>query len=105
MKPAMPRPHLTALALPLLLAACGGSGGETAAPKLGYYEDVKPILDARCVGCHDGGGIAPFSLTTYADASAMKGVISAAVTSRSMPPWLAAPGCNTYVADRSLSDA
>ena len=46
--------------------------GTSAAPAAGptYYRDVAPILDAKCASCHRLGGIAPFSLTTAADAKA-----------------------------------
>ena len=64
------------------------------AAKLGYYPDIKPIIDAKCTGCHVDGGIAPFSLTTFDAVSAAQGSVNSAVSSRRMPPWLAAPGCN-----------
>ena len=44
-----------------------------------YYRDVKPILDARCGGCHYSGGIAPFALQTYAQARRARALISHAV--------------------------
>ena len=97
------------LALIALLPACnGGTGatGETGPPaKLGYYEDIKPIVDAKCTGCHVEGGIGPFSLTTFDAVSAAQGSVKAETATRRMPPWLAAPGCNEYADDRSLSDA
>src|SRR5690242_16408876 len=100
----MPRRPLPVFALLALLPACNGDGtgatGETPPPaKLGYYEDIKPIVDAKCVGCHVDGGIAPFSLTTFDAVSAAQGSVKAEVASRRMPPWLAAPGCNEYADD------
>jgi hypothetical protein len=70
-----------------------------------YYADVKPILDGRCVPCHSETGVAPFGLSTYEDAAAYGQAIVAATSSRTMPPWPAAPGCNTYRHDPSLSEA
>jgi hypothetical protein len=51
------------LSLCAWLAACGGGSGSPQA--VTFYEDVAPILDAQCVGCHRAGGIAPFLLTDY----------------------------------------
>lgn len=85
-------------------AASGGTGGS--APQSGptYHRDIAPLLDVKCNGCHVEGGIAPFALGTYAEASAQKGAIKGAVQARIMPPWMAAPGCADYEGDRSLSD-
>ncbi|MCA9690676.1 MAG: monooxygenase [Myxococcales bacterium] len=78
---------------------------EDLAPKTGvtYYKDVKPLLDASCVSCHQDGGIAPFALTTYDDAYAARGLIGHATAARTMPPWPPSDCCAEYVHDRSLS--
>ena len=56
---------LAAAAVTALVAHAGGAA-PTAAPT--YNRDVAPILDAKCASCHRLGGIAPFPLTTAADA-------------------------------------
>jgi hypothetical protein len=89
------------------LAGCSGSDGSTSgggAAGPTYYADAKPILDAKCGKCHVEGGIAPFALTTYADANEHKAAIKSAVEARTMPPWPPASDCNTYLNDRSLDD-
>src|SRR5262245_45385877 len=93
-RPSMPQPRaLRRFAPLLLLVACGDESappasaddttgdaegttvvatesGESGAPAVaGYFENIKPILDGRCVMCHHDGGIAPFSLETYDDAA------------------------------------
>lgn len=85
------------LALPLLLAACvlgdpapsDSSDDESAlaggAPT--FTADVQPILARRCEKCHQTGGIAPFSLTTYEQARAMAPAMVEATAARRMPPW------------------
>jgi hypothetical protein len=83
----------------------GGAGGHGVASKTSYYRDVKPIVDAKCAGCHVSGGIAPFALQSYDDAKKNAPGIKAAVSSKTMPPWPADDTCNTYQGDRSLSDA
>lgn len=100
------------VALVAAVAGCsGGDGGSEAAgssnnpPPNGptYYRDVKAILDAKCTGCHVEGGIAPFPLTTYADAKANKDGITGAISQGVMPPWPPAQGCTDYLDDRSLT--
>jgi len=68
-----------------------------------YYAEVKPIVDQKCVGCHNEEGIAPFSLTTFEEVSAQKDGIAAAVAGGTMPPWPPAKSCGDYLGDRSLS--
>ncbi|WP_437976790.1 monooxygenase [Sorangium sp. So ce295] len=69
-----------------------------------YHRDVRPILEAKCTGCHAPGGIAPFAFTTADVAIQLKDAIADAVTSRRMPPWPPAPGCAELLDDRSLTD-
>jgi hypothetical protein len=109
----------------LAVIACeSGSANEPEAPPPApvpaYYANVKPILDQRCVGCHVVGGIGPFPLTTAEQARGVSSAIASAVNAKTngtpptnstlcgsfvsrMPPWLAAPGCNTYQGDPSLT--
>lgn len=97
---------LALLALGAGIAKLGGVA-TAAEPPAGptYAKDVKPILDARCAGCHVQGGIAPFSLTTYADARRHRAAVARAVAARSMPPWHAKRGVRRYLHDPSLTDA
>jgi hypothetical protein len=83
----------------LLAAALFGCGDHPT-----YYSDVKPILDARCTGCHQSGGIAPFALTSYAEAQPHAEQIKTQVSGRIMPPWLAAKTDVTYRHNPSLDD-
>ncbi len=69
-----------------------------------YYEQLKPIFDARCVACHQEGGIGPFSLTNYEDAAIWAGAAAAAVHGGTMPPWPPEAACNDYVGERDLSE-
>jgi hypothetical protein len=79
-----------------LLAACQPAGPT-------YAQDVKPILDGRCINCHVTGGIAPFALDTYENAKLHAAEVSAAVESGRMPPWKAGPTDVTYLRNPSLS--
>ena len=85
-------------ALALTLSACAGEEGPT------YHQDVRPILEGRCVSCHADGKIAPFSLEEYAAVKSFGTAVAQAVTSRQMPPWSAGDSQVTYRGDVSLSD-
>lgn len=93
------------------VAGCGGEGGgggsaagTPPADAVTYWQDAKPILDAKCNGCHTAGGIAPFALETYDQAYPMRGLIKTATQAGTMPPWPPAKGCNEYYSDRSLTE-
>jgi hypothetical protein len=92
----------------LALSAACSSEGERARElsETRYYEDVAPILNRSCVGCHRDGGIAPFPLTDYESAEAFAGQIHAATSARRMPPMPVdnSGACNTYSNARWLSD-
>ena len=97
----------SALGFFLVLGACGGDDGgddDGTDPGVTYYQDVKPLVDAKCVGCHSADGIAPFPLTTYEELVEMAGVALVNVENKTMPPWPPNPDCNDYFADRSMSD-
>jgi hypothetical protein len=76
----------------LTLAACGSTveppGDDTPpTPLTTWYQDVAPIVAEHCMGCHMPGGIAPFSLATYADVQDIAPVMLDAVETGVMPPW------------------
>ena len=70
-----------------------------------YHRDVAPILNRRCVSCHQPGGIGPFPLLTARDAARRAGAIREAVADRRMPPWHADPKHGHFANDPSLTDA
>jgi hypothetical protein len=77
---------LLALAAALAGAFFAGRGGSSSTPT--YYADVAPILDAKCASCHRLGGIAPFALTTAAQARAHAAGIVRMTKAGLMPPWM-----------------
>jgi hypothetical protein len=88
----MPKIALAAAVLAAILGAVlvhrgGAAGGPT------YYRDVSPILDTKCASCHRLGGIAPFALTTAADAKAHAAGIVQMTKVGLMPPWM--PGADS----------
>src|SRR5687768_5862149 len=68
-----------------------------------FNRHVAPILFASCVSCHRSGGIAPFSLMTFAEAQGAADGIKRMVSARAMPPWYADPKFGQFKNSRALS--
>jgi len=67
------------------------------------WKEVQPILERRCVQCHQKGEVAPMAFTSYAETRPFAKAIRQAVARQSMPPWHAAPGAHSFRNDRSLT--
>ena len=67
----------------------GTSAADTGAAALrpNWHEDIAPLVHASCTGCHREGGIAPFSLETYALAEGLAPLLGDTVVAGTMPPW------------------
>jgi len=70
-----------------------------------WAQDVAPVLYAHCTSCHHAGGIGPFPLITYSDASTHAGLMSSAISSGLMPPWPPDTNFQRFVHERILSAA
>lgn len=81
----------------------GALGGTEAA--LTFYGDVAPVFGAKCVACHQDGGIAPFSLLDYEAARARASQIAAYTADRVMPPFLIETGgeCGSFDESQTLT--
>ena len=91
------------LVLATLAAALGAAlavRGGVAATAPTYYRDVAPILDAKCTTCHRLGGIAPFSLTSQADAKSHAAGIVQLTHAGVMPPWMPGPDSSALLRGR-----
>lgn len=93
-----------ALLIPLVAAAASrgdGDGNRTpAASPPSFQREVAPLLRAKCAGCHQLGGIAPFPLETAKQAHDKAPLIAAAVGTRVMPPWPPGRASPEYVGER-----
>ena len=70
-----------------------------------WSEHIAPIMYESCTACHREGGVAPFSLMSYEDATERADEISDVVERRMMPPWLPdAVHGPALVGDRRLTD-
>ncbi len=87
-----------------VLVAAGCHSSPSSSGPLTYWRSVKPIADAKCVGCHTANNIAPFTLESFADFKAHTDQVRIAVANRIMPPWPPNQGCSQYLDDRSLTD-
>jgi hypothetical protein len=76
-------------------SSAGTSGGESTADDTGaaaavtWHQDIAPVVVGKCGGCHVDGGIAPFSLQTYAEAEPFAAAMLVALEQKTMPPFLA----------------
>src|SRR5690348_10787183 len=57
-----------------------------------FWQHVAPILEDKCVACHQSGGIAPFPLDNFADAERRANQIVDMTENRIMPPYLMETG-------------
>jgi hypothetical protein len=97
-------PVAAAVAVSLLVpivavAASRGDRAPSAAPS--FQRDVAPILREKCTGCHQVGGIAPFSLQSPKQAAKWAQAIGAAVDAKVMPPWPPGPASPEYVGEET----
>ncbi len=69
-----------------------------------FTRDIAPLLDARCVTCHQADGDAPFSLVTYAEVRQHARQIADVTAKRYMPPWKPEPDSPRFLAERRLRD-
>ena len=67
-----------------------------------FEREIVRILDAHCVACHVGGGLAS-PLVTYEETWLSRDPIRAAVLARHMPPWAAVPGYGEFANDNGLT--
>ncbi len=70
-----------------------------------FSEHIAPLIEKRCVSCHQSGDIAPFELRTYADARGWAEMIDEVVANRRMPPWHADPAVGKFSNENRLTDA
>lgn len=70
-----------------------------------YVRDVAPILEQRCVSCHNEGGIGPWSMDGYEKVRGWSKMTRQVLLERRMPPWNVDPAYGHFVGDMSLTTA
>ncbi len=68
-----------------------------------YVKDVAPILEAKCVACHEEGGIGPFAMKDYATVKGFSPMIREVIRTDRMPPFHADPHVGKFSNDRRLT--
>ncbi len=71
--------------------------------KISYVKDIAPIIETKCAGCHEPGGIGPMPLTSYDKVKGFAPMIREVVRTQRMPPWHANPNVGHFQEDASLS--
>ena len=71
--------------------------------KISYNDDIAPIFQAKCVACHQEGGIAPFKFDSYEIVKSFAPMITESVMSERMPPYFADPHVGTFQNDHGLT--
>ncbi len=79
------------------------AAAKAAIAKISYAGDVAPIIEEKCIACHQEGGIAPFGFDSYEKVKTFAGMIREAVRTDRMPPWDPDPLVGKFKDDKSLS--
>lgn len=72
-------------------------------PVPSYSADIAPLLQAKCVGCHSPGNIAPWSMTNHTIVQTYSTSIKQQLLTGQMPPWHADPEFGHFSNDTSLT--
>ena len=98
--------NLFPLALSLGSIASIGCGNEaTRSTEPTFWQDVAPIMSAKCVHCHQAEGIGPFRLDDYDVAASRADAIDRATANGHMPPYLVARdgSCGNFRDEEALT--
>jgi hypothetical protein len=71
--------------------------------KISYSETIAPILEEKCVACHQQGGIGPFAMDSYELVKGFAPMMREAIRTDRMPPWDADPHVGKFKDDKSLT--
>jgi hypothetical protein len=90
-----------------VVAGCDDSSSEGGPRALAYWTDVAPVINDKCVRCHQPGGIAPFSLIGYSNVASRAALIAAVTKTRTMPPFLITHdgSCGHFEDSEALTEA
>jgi hypothetical protein len=70
---------------------------------ISYAKTIAPILQAKCVTCHQKGGIGPFAMNSYEVVKGFAPTMLEAVMADRMPPWFADPHVGKWSNDTALT--
>ena len=70
---------------------------------ISYVETIAPLLEHRCVECHQVGGIAPWAMSSYQMIRGFAPMIREVIRTDRMPPWNSDPAIGHFLRDRNLT--
>lgn len=94
------------------MAANAPRGGTIAFPeraksasfaKISYTRTIAPIIQAKCTGCHQPGGIGPMPLNNYEQIKGFSPMIREVLRTNRMPPYMADQTVGHFMDDDRLS--
>ncbi|HNN96893.1 MAG TPA: hypothetical protein PKI03_31705 [Pseudomonadota bacterium] len=99
--------NLLLSAVAMLGAMACDSGAMDDDGPLSYHADIAPLIERRCLGCHQPGRIGPFSLDGWSHVYELREEVVAAVMNRRMPPLPPAQDgdCPTIDDPRAMPDS
>jgi len=78
---------------------------ESSTKPISYAKQVAPILEKRCLPCHEEGNVAPFAFGKYDDVRKRASMVREVIRTKRMPPWHADGAYAEYTNDRALTNA
>lgn len=69
-----------------------------------FSDDIAPIVQQKCIKCHQQNGGGPFPLTNYQEIASKGQLIAYVVEQKIMPPWPADPEYAHFTGELALSD-
>ncbi len=75
----------------------------TKADGTSYARDIAPIVQAKCVTCHQSGGLGPMALTSYGNVRAHAPMIREVLRTHRMPPFQPDPTVGHWAPNEGLS--
>jgi hypothetical protein len=107
----MSRSVFLAASFSILAGACGDNAVPSTEPapaaRVTYWNDIYPVMQNNCNGCHQAGGVAPVTFADFATVKEWGHAIRQRTADRTMPPWgITDDGsCNDFQDSLYLADA
>jgi hypothetical protein len=71
--------------------------------RISYADTIAPLIEEKCIACHQQGGIAPFAFDGYDKVKGFAPMIREVIRTDRMPPWDADAHVGKFKDDKSLS--
>ena len=90
--------------LPVFWGCAPDTAGESGAAGPSWNPEIRPVVEAYCLGCHRSGGDALPALDSHAAAAAYGDRMLAAMEEGRMPPAPADPACRSWSGGMAMSE-